>query len=69
MNRNLRTASRLVFAGTLSLLMIFLAGCSSSEPESPTVSAPPAVSTADKQKMDEKVQKDSQIIQSLQNKK
>lgn len=69
MNPNLRTASRLVFASTLSLLMIFIAGCSNSEPESPTASAPPPSAAADKQTMDAKVQKDSQIIDSLQKKK
>ncbi|WP_123580795.1 hypothetical protein [Abditibacterium utsteinense] len=68
MNLNLRPASKLVLAGTLSLLMIFIAGCSNSEPESSTASAPPPSAT-DKQKIDEKVQRDSQIIESLKNKK
>ena len=69
MNFHSRTASKLVLTGTLSLLMIFLAGCSNSEPESSTASAPPPRAAADKQTMDAKVQKDSQIIDSLQKKK
>lgn len=70
MKVDLRTASKLVLAGTLAFLTAFNAGCGgNSASDSSADPTPPPMSAERKQELDAKTQADSQVIDSLKNKK